>query len=106
VEIPAAGDIVVDSYDLAGFDRVDVADFFETEISQGAGYRVVVEAERALGPYLEVEVRGERLQVGLKSGILHRLNDASQRLEVTLPTLARARISNHSTLIIDVPRHR
>jgi hypothetical protein len=98
VDIPAVGDIVVERHDLSGFDQVEVAGFFEAEITQGEGYRVEVEAERALLPYLKVGVRGRQLEVGLKSGVLYNLENASQRVEITLPALTRARIDNHTTL--------
>jgi hypothetical protein len=98
VRIRAVGDMVVERYDLSGFDQVEVAGFFEAEITQGEGYEVVVEAERALVPYLEVSVRGKRLQVGLNPDIGLTFEDASQQVEIALPALTRARISNHSTL--------
>jgi hypothetical protein len=98
VEILATGDIIVENYDLSGFDEIEVAGFFEAEITQGERYQVVVEAERALLPYLEVKVRGGRLQVGLRPGINYSFEDASQRVTVTLPALTRARIGNHSEL--------
>jgi hypothetical protein len=98
VDIPAVGDTVVERYDLSGFDEVEVAGFFEAQITQGEDYQVVVEAERRLLPYLEVELSGKRLQVGLKSGVLYNFDAASQRVEITLPTLTRARIDNHSDL--------
>ena len=98
VEIPATGDIVTKSYDLEGFDQVEVSDFFEAEISQGEGYQVVVEAEQVLVPYLEIDVRGNRLHVGLKTGVTYNFETASQQVEVTLPTLTRAMVGNHSSL--------
>lgn len=98
VTIQNTGDIVVEYYDLSGFDQVEIAGFFEAEIVQGESYRVVVKAERALLPYLEVKVRGQLLQVGLKPDVSYNFEDASQRVEVTLPALTRAHIGNHSTL--------
>jgi len=101
VEIPAVGDIVTERYDLAGFDEVEVAGFFKAQVTQGEDFKVLVEVERALIPYLEVRLRGDRLSVGLESGVRYSLEDASQRVEVTLPVLNRARVSNHSTLRLD-----
>ena len=98
VEIPAVGDIVTERYDLAGFTEVEIAGFFEAEVTQGEDFKVLVEAERALVPYLEIDVRGDRLHVGLKSGITYNIEDASQRVEVTLPALTLVRIGNHSAL--------
>ena len=98
VDIPAAGDLVVEEYDLDGFDQVEVSSFFEAVITQGSEFSVVIVAERALLPYLRVEVRGGVLRIGLEEGTLFNFEDASQRVEVTLPTLGRASVANHSTL--------
>lgn len=101
VEIPAVGDIVTERYDLAGFTEVEIADFLEAEVTQGEDFKVLVEAERALFSYLEIDVRGDRLYVGLKSGITYNIEESLQRVEVTLPALTLARISNHSELRLD-----
>jgi hypothetical protein len=98
VDIPATGDIVIEHYDLSGFDQVEVAGFFKAEVTQGKEFKVLVEAERALFPYLVVRVRGGRLQVGLKPGIIFNFEEASQRVELTLPALSRASIGNHCTM--------
>ena len=98
VEIPAVGDIVTERYNLVGFTEVEIADFFEAEVTQGEDFNVLVEAERALVPYLEIDVRGDRLYVGLKSDITYNIEGSSQRVEVTLPVLTLARVDNHSDL--------
>ncbi|NIM94134.1 MAG: hypothetical protein GTO18_10540 [Anaerolineales bacterium] len=98
VEIPATGDIVAENYDLVGFNEVEIVGFFEAEVTQGEDFKVLVEAERALIPYLEIRVRGSRLFVGLKSDVQFNFEDASQRVELTLPALVFARIGNHSDL--------
>jgi hypothetical protein len=101
IDIRAAGDLVTENYDLDGFDEVEVSTFFEADIVQGSEFLVVVEAERALLPYLRVEVRGGVLRVGLDEGFLYNFEDASQRVEVTLPMLSRASVANHSTIRVD-----
>jgi hypothetical protein len=98
VEIPAVGDIVTERYDLAGFTEVEIAGFFDAEITQGEDFKVLVEAERALVPYLEIDVRGDRLHVNLKSGIDYKIENGSQSVEVTLPRLTHALVGNHSDL--------
>jgi hypothetical protein len=99
--IEDTGKLVQSEYSLRGFSVVEVSGFFTAEIHQGESYRVVVEAEEALMPYLDIVVRGETLHVGLKSGYIFNFENASQRVEVTLPALTRVSISNHSTLILE-----
>jgi hypothetical protein len=98
VDIPDAGDIVRTDYDLSDFNEISVDTFFEIEITQGSEFAVMVECEEALVPYLQVEVQGDRLVVGLDTGYVYSFDEASQRLEVTLPALEYVQLSNHSTL--------
>ena len=101
IVIEDTGELVQRDYSLDGFSQVEVSDFFTAEVRQGESHRVVVEAEEELLPYLDVDVRGEALQVGLKSGYIFNFENASQRVEVTLPALTRVSISNHGTLILE-----
>jgi hypothetical protein len=59
------GDIVTKTYDVSGFDHLDVSSAVQVELSQGGGESVSVETDANLIRYLEVEVRGETLYVGL-----------------------------------------
>lgn len=101
VDIADIGDIVVQDYDLSGFVEVEIIDFFEVEIRRGEIFHVVVEAEDALMPYLDVVVRGKTLQIGLKSGYSYNIENASQSAKVTLPELARVEATNHSNIVIE-----
>jgi hypothetical protein len=101
VDIADIGDMVVQDYDLSGFDSVEVSDFFEVEIRLGEIFDVIVEAENALRPYLDVVVRGKTLQIGLKSGYSYNIENASHSAEVTLPELARVEVGNHSNVGIE-----
>jgi hypothetical protein len=101
VVIAAAGDLVTKTFDLDGFDEIEVRSFFEAEIKEGPAFSVEIEAERGLIPYLQVEVRRGKLRVGLEDGIHYSLEDASQRLKVTLPALASVRVGNHSRMVMN-----
>lgn len=101
VDIADIGDMVVHDYDLSGFVEVEISDFFEVEIRRGENYRVMIEAENALTPYLDVVVRGKTLQIGLKSGYSYNIENASQSAKLTLPELARVEVANHSSVVIE-----
>jgi hypothetical protein len=101
VEIAGVGDIVAKEYDVSGYDELEVAGFFETEVRRGEEYRLVIEAERALVPYLEVHVHGDRLTIGLKANVRFNFVDATQLVEVTLPALTHIIITNHSSMRLD-----
>ena len=98
ITIKRTGEPVKSEYALSGFSEVEVCDFFEAEVRQGDTHRVTVEAEETLMPYIEVFVRGETLHVGLKSGYAFNMEDVTQRVALTLPTMACARVNNHGTL--------
>ena len=98
IVIKRTGEPVEREYALSGFSEVEVCDFFEAKVRQGDTYRVTVEAEETLLPYIEVLVRGKTLHVGLKSGYTFNIDNVTQRVALTLPTVACARVSNHSTL--------
>jgi hypothetical protein len=89
---------VESEFPFSGFAKIEVNDFFTVEVRQGETYRVVVETEEALTPYLDIFVRGRKLHIGLKSNQTYHFENASQRAEVTLPTLTHAMVGNFSEL--------
>jgi hypothetical protein len=100
IVIEDTGKLIEREYPLSGFSRILVSDFFDVEIRQGETYRVILEAEEALLPYIDITAQGETLNVGLKPGYNFCFDNASQRVEVTLPVLAVAQVSNHGTVVL------
>jgi hypothetical protein len=98
IVIKRTGEPVEREYDLSGFSEIEVCDFLEAEIRQGETYRVTVEAEETLMPYVEVVVRGTTLHIGLRSGHTFNMENVTKRVEVTLPALTRVMAGNHSEL--------
>jgi hypothetical protein len=101
IVIEDTGKLEEREFPLSSFSKILVSDFFDVEIHQGETYHVILNAEEALLPYIDITVQGEALYVGLKSGYLFCFDNASQRVEVTLPTLTHVRTNNHSTLILN-----
>ena len=101
VDIANLGDMVVQDFNLSGFDEVEVSDFFAVEIRRGDNFQVMVEVEDALMSYLDVVVRGKTLQIGLKSGYSYNFENASHSAEVTLPELVRVEVGNHSNVVLE-----
>jgi hypothetical protein len=74
------------------FDRVKVSDAFNVEIRQGDGYQVNIEVDDSIRDYLEVNQRGDTLEIGLRPrGIslfwIFRIFSGKQNAEITMPTL-------------------
>ena len=99
--IDGTGELVESEYALGGFSEIAVSDFFKVRVRQGETYRVVVEAVEALTPYLDVRVEGRTLQIGLKSEYTYNLQDTSHSVEVTLPTLTRATVTDFAEVRLD-----
>jgi hypothetical protein len=100
VTIRSAGDTILQELDLSGFEQIEVGNMFEVEVFQGERFQVIVETEESLKPYLEIETRGKTLKIGLKSGVNYTFEDATQRVEVTLPELRRVEITTKSSVAI------
>jgi hypothetical protein len=100
IYIDGEGVLVESEFAFTGFSEIEVSDFFEVEIRQGETYQVRVEAVEALLPYLEVVLRGVAVNISLKDGYTYNIDNASHRVEVTLPVLTQARINNHSTMYL------
>jgi hypothetical protein len=100
IYIDGEGVLVESEFAFTGFSEIEVSDFFEVDIRQGETYRVMVEAVEALMPYLEVIHQGDTITIHLKDGYTYNLDNASHRVEVTLPELTQARITNHSTMYL------
>ena len=99
IDIKGTGVLVENEYSISGFTEVEASDFFDVEISQGESYRIMVEADEAIVPYIDIDSRGNTLRIGLKDRT-YNMQNTIQRVEVTLPALSRASIGNHTELIL------
>lgn len=66
--IKGNGDVKTETRSVDGFDGVSTCCNIDVELTQGS-YNVKVEAESNLQEYIEVEVRGGRLEVGFKDKV-------------------------------------
>jgi hypothetical protein len=100
VAIQDKGEMVVQELELSGFEVIEVSHKFEVEIVQGENFRVVVETEESLIPYLEIVTQGKTLKIGLISEHEYYFENSTQRVEVTIPELTRLEITNKSSVSI------
>jgi hypothetical protein len=61
----ASGNITKQEMDFEDFDEVEVSDAFTVQIRQGDEYRVTIEVNEESLNYLDVNQRGDRLEIGL-----------------------------------------
>ena len=98
IVIEDTGEFVLRDYPLQGFSEVEVGGFFTAEVHQGDEFSVSVEAEEALMPYIEMDIQGETLRVGLDPDYLYSMEKSSHRVVITLPVLTQVHAKGHSML--------
>lgn len=90
------------SYDLTGFDRIEIGSAFEADVTVASGERFVVEVttDGNLFDEIEVEVDGSTLRLGAVSGVRF---DTSLGVEaiVVLPSLIAVEASGASKMVVE-----
>jgi hypothetical protein len=83
--ISGSGEVVTQEEEISGFDKVEVSQAFQADISQGETFSVVIRIDDNLVEYLDVGKQGSTLKIDLK--IDRPVRDATLEAEVTLPEL-------------------
>jgi len=68
-QIRGSGRAISEKRDVHGFKRVELAGSGELSISQGSTESLVVEADDNIVPRIKTEVSGDRLKIGMESGV-------------------------------------
>ena len=93
-----SGDIVTQEMDLTGFDKLDISQGFNVEVSQGDEFSVLVRVNENLVEYLQVEVVGDSLKIGLEGNRIYA--NATLQAEITMPTLTELEVSGGSDAMV------
>jgi eukaryotic-like serine/threonine-protein kinase len=83
--IVGSGTLAAKSWDVAGFDRVQVRSAFRAEIIKGTGFKVTATADDNVIPHIKVTKEGTTLKISLERGS-YRLK-SPLKAEITLPSL-------------------
>lgn len=92
--VSGSGNVIHEHLDLSGFTRIEVGAAFRVLVGEGADFAVQVAMDDNLFEYLEAEVDGDTLRLGLKSG--HSYSDATLSAAITLPELQEIQLSGAS----------
>ena len=84
--VAGSGTVVLQDYDLAGFDRVSLTGVGRVLVVPGGDHRVTVETDDNILEVLVVEVRGGTLQLGVESGTT--IDPSMLEFSIELPKLA------------------
>jgi hypothetical protein len=93
-----SGDSVIQEIGLTGFDKLDIKQGFNVEISQGDEFSVVIRIDDNLVEYLQVEVVAETLKIGLEQNRIYA--SATLQAEITMPALTGLEVSGGSEAIV------
>ena len=93
-----SGEIVTQEMDLTGFDKLDISQGFNVEVSQGDDFSVVVRADDNLVEYLKVEKVGDTLKIGLEGDRIY--TTSNLKAEVTMPSLTGLEASGGSDVTV------
>jgi hypothetical protein len=95
-----SGNVVVEEFDLSGFDEVEVSNAFEVEIRQGDAFGVVVRVDDNVQQYLDVFKQGSTLSIGLKPLASGTVSAVTLKAEVTMPELTGLELSGASDVTV------
>lgn len=97
--ITGSGNVVTQEEDITGFDQVSISHSFETNISQGDTFSVVIRVDDNLVEYLQVVKQGNTLQIDFRPNTPNILR-ATMQAEITMPELAGLDVSGASHINI------
>ncbi len=93
--IIGSGKPIVKTWDIAGFNRIQIDTVFHAKISKGKTFKVTTTAEDNVLPFVKVEKDGESLKIGLEKGHSFSLKNPLEA-EIVLPVLAGLELSGAS----------
>ena len=93
-EVVGTSGVTTKAFDLSGFTAVRVDNDCSATVSRGDAFKVSVTVNENLVQYLQVEVKGDTLHIGLDTAKKYRLADL--RAEITMPSIAGAEASGAS----------
>lgn len=100
VTITGSGNVVTQEESITGFDKVDISQSFEVDISQGEGFSVVIRVDDNLVEHLQVVKQDNTLKIGLKPNRNYTASNATLEAEVTMPELTGLDLSGASQATI------
>jgi len=102
VSLTGSGNVVTQEKDITGFDRLEVSEGFQVDVSQGDSFSVVIRVDEDLLDDLQVVKEGSTLKIGLKPGGSYNLKNVTLEADVTMPELTGADLVSGSHLTGDV----
>jgi hypothetical protein len=90
--------VVTQEEAITGFDRLEVNQGFQVDVSQGDTFSVVIRVDEDLLEHLQVVKDGSTLKIGLEPARSYNLENVTLEADVTMPELAGADLVGGSHL--------
>jgi hypothetical protein len=100
IPITGSGNVVTQEEPISGFDKVDISQSFEVDISQGENFSVIIRVDDNLVEHLQVVKQDNTLKIGLKPNRNYTASNATLEAEVTMPELTGLDLSGASQATI------
>jgi hypothetical protein len=94
--ITGSGNVVTQEEAITNFDKVDISNSFDVDISQGESFSVIIRVDDNLVEHLQVVRQDSTLKIGLKPNRNYTIRDATMEAEVTMPELTGLDLSGSS----------
>jgi hypothetical protein len=85
VTIAGSGNVVSQEMEITGFDKLDISQGFDVDITQGEDFKVVIRVDDNIEEFLQVEKNGSTLKIGLEQNRIYGI--ATMQAEITMPNL-------------------
>jgi hypothetical protein len=85
--ITGSGNVITQEEAIADFDKLDISNGFQVDVSRGDSFSVVIRVNDNLVEHLQVAKRGSTLDIGLKPGRFYNLRDATLEADIKMPEL-------------------
>lgn len=84
VVVKGSGNLKTEIYNFNGFNKVEVSNAFEVEVTQGSEHSVSITANDNLFEYIEISKQGTILNISLRRA---QFIDITTKVEITMPQL-------------------
>lgn len=96
VSITGSGNVITQEEAITGFDKVDISQSFNVDITQGDNFSVVIRVDDNLVEYLNVVKQGSTLKIGLDPSNSYTIINATMEAEISMPELVGLDLSGSS----------
>jgi hypothetical protein len=100
VSLTGSGNVVSQEEAITGFDRLDISQGFQVDVSQGDTFSVVIRIDDNFEEYLQVGKEGSTLKIGLEPGRSYNLKNGTLEADVTMPELTGLDLSGGSHISV------